>query len=269
MNYETLLYSQEDHVVTLTYNRPDQHNAINRKMNLELHHAWQRFRDDDSAFVLVITGAGNNFCAGWDLQDASEIDTLGDYDQYRKDLYNLPGYCGYTRKVDIFKPIIAAVNGYAFAAGLETAMLADIRIAAENAEFGATERRWNIVGGDGMTARLPLIVGFARAMEMIITGRRVKAPEAERIGLCTEVVPRGKALERAQALAREIAALPQGAIRTDKESVMRGVGRTLEERLRIEAEQIISMFMRKDKHTHGAASFKAGNLKPDWPNHGL
>ena len=95
---------------------------------------------------------------------------LGDWDAYRVGLYNSPGECGYTRKADIFKPVIAAVNGYAFAAGLETALLADIRIAAENAEFGALERRWNIVGGDGMTVRLPLVVGFAKAMELVITG---------------------------------------------------------------------------------------------------
>src|SRR5207302_4210587 len=173
MNYETLLYEQDGQVVTLTYNRPDQHNAVNRAMNAELHHAWERFRDDDDAFVLVITGAGQTtFCAGWDLQDAAELSELGDYDAFRVSLYNSPGECGYTRKVDIFKPVIAAVNGYAFAAGLETALLADIRIAAENAEFGALERRWNIVGGDGMTVRLPLVVGFAKAMELIITGRR-------------------------------------------------------------------------------------------------
>lgn len=270
MSYETLVYQQDDHVVTLTYDRPDQHNAISRTMNQELHHAWQRFRDDDDAFVLVITGAGETtFCAGWDLQDASELDELGDFDVYRRHLYNLPGACGYTRKVDIFKPIIAAVNGYAFAAGLETALLADIRIAAENAEFGALERRWNIVGGDGLTVRLPLVVGFARAMELIITGRRIGVREAERIGLVNEIVPKGKALARAQELAHEIAALPQGAIRSDKETVMRGLGRTLEERLRIEAEMCISMFLRRDSHTLGAAAFKAGNLKPEWPNHGL
>jgi enoyl-CoA hydratase len=172
-------------------------------------------------------------------------------------------------QVDIFKPVIAAVNGHAFAAGLETALLADIRIAAENADFGALERRWNIVGGDGMTVRLPLVVGFAKAMELIITGRRVDVHEAREIGLVNEVVPRGRSLERAQELAREIAALPQGAIRSDKESVLRGVGRTLEERLRIEAEQTLSMFMRRDSHTIGAAAFKAGNLEPDWPHHGL
>src|SRR5881275_1051276 len=270
MEYETLIYEQDDHVVTLTYNRPDQHNAVNRLMNRELHHAWQRFRDDEDAFVLVITGAGETtFCAGWDLQDEAELAELGDYDEFRVHLHNSPGACGYTRKVDIFKPVIAAVNGYAFAAGLETALLADIRVAGENAEFGALERRWNIVGGDGMTVRLPLVVGFARAMELVITGRRIDAEEALRIGLVNEIVPRGQALARAQELAREIAALPQGAIRSDKESIMRGIGRTLEERLRIEAEMTISMFMRRDSHTLGAAAFKAGNLTPQWPHHGL
>ena len=270
MNYENLRYEREGHVVTITYDRPEQHNAVNRLMNEELHHAWQRFRDDDDAYVLVITGAGETtFCAGWDLQDAAELTELGDFDSFRVNLYNSPGECGYTRKVDIFKPVIAAVNGYAFAAGLETALLADIRIAAENAEFGALERRWNIVGGDGLTVRLPLVVGFARAMELIITGRRIDAHEAREIGLVTEVVPRGNALQRAQELANEIAALPQGAIRSDKESVLRGVGRTLEERLRIEAEHTLSMFMRRDPHTIGAAAFKAGNRSPVWPHHGL
>jgi enoyl-CoA hydratase len=270
MSYETLIYEQAEHVVTLTFNRPHQQNAVDRTMNAELHHAWQRFRDDEEAFVLVITGAGESaFCAGWDLQDAADLKELGDYDAYRVGLYNSPGACGYTRKTDVFKPVIAAVNGYAFAAGLENALLADIRIAAENAEFGALERRWNIVGGDGMTVRLPLVVGFARAMELLITGRRIDAAEALAIGLVNEVVPRGQAPERAQQLASDIAALPQGAIRSDKESIMRGVGRTFEERLRIEAEAVISMFMRRDSHTLGAAAFKAGNLTPEWPHHGL
>src|SRR6476619_4913782 len=206
MGYETLRYEQDGHVVTLTYDRPDQHNAANRTMNAELHDAWQRFRDDPDAFVLVITGAGETtFCAGWDLQEASELSELGDWDAFRVALHEDDGPCGYTRRADVFKPVIAAVNGYAFAAGLETALLADIRIAAENAEFGALERRWNIVGGDGMTVRLPLVVGFARAMELIITGRRIGAEEAREIGLVNEIVPRGRALERAQALAREIA----------------------------------------------------------------
>src|SRR5437763_189875 len=223
MDYETLSYEQDEHVVTLTYDRPEQHNAISRGMAVELHHAWRRFRDEDDAFVLVITGAGDTtFSAGWDLGDASELTEIGDWEQFRRALYSDPGPCGYTRRIDVFKPVIAAVNGYAFAAGLETALLADIRIAAENAEFGALERRWNIVGGDGMTVRLTLVVGFARAMELIINGRRVDVRVAERIGLVNEVVPRGAALERAQELGREIAALPQGAMRADKETVVMG-----------------------------------------------
>lgn len=267
--YEHLLYEHDDKVVTLTYNRPAVHNAINRAMAAELHHAWRRFRDDDEAFVLVITGAGETtFCAGWDLADAAAMTETPDYDFFRVSMYDDPGPCGYTRRVDVFKPVIAAVNGDAFAAGLETALLADIRIAAENAEFGALERRWNIVGGDGMTVRLPLVVGFATAMELIITGRRIDVHEAERIHLVNEIVPRGKALERAQELAREIAGLPQGAIRSDKESVMRGVGRTLEERLRIEAEHTLSMFLRKDSQAIGAGAFKRG-AQPVWPHHGL
>jgi enoyl-CoA hydratase len=271
--YETLIYEQDGRVVTLTYNRPEQHNAINRQMNRELHHAWQRFLDDNGAFVLVITGAGETtFSAGWDLADAASMTELPDYEEFRRSLYTAPGECGYTRRADVFKPVIAAVNGYAFAAGLETALLADIRIASENAEFGALERRWNIVGGDGMTVRLPLIVGYGRAMELLITGRRIDVREAERIGLVNEVVPVGKALERAQELAREIAALPQGAIRSDKESVVRGIGRTLEERLRIEAEMTLSMFLRRDSQAIGAAAFKAGIRDPndvEWPNQGL
>jgi enoyl-CoA hydratase len=267
--YEHLLYEHDDKVVTLTYNRPDQHNAINRAMASELHDAWRRFRDDDDAFVLVITGAGDTtFCAGWDLADAAALTETPDYDEYRISMYDEPGPCGYTRRVDVFKPVIAAVNGYAFAAGLETACLADIRIAAENAEFGALERRWNIVGGDGMTVRLPLIVGYAKAMELIITGRRIDVHEAERMHLVNEIVPRGEALERARELAHEIAKLPQGAIRSDKESVMRGIGRTLEERLRIEAEHTLSMFLRRDSHSIGAGAFKRGET-PEWPHHGL
>jgi enoyl-CoA hydratase len=267
MEYETLKYERDGHVTVLTYNRPEQRNAVSRQMNSELHHAWQRFRDADDEFVLVITGTGDAFCAGWDLADAAELE-MGDWDEFRTSLYNSPGDCGYSRRVDVFKPVIAAVNGWAVAAGLENACLADIRIAAENAVFGALERRWNIVAGDGMTVRLPMVVGYAKAMELIITGRAVDAQEALRIGLANEVVPEGKALERALELAHEIAALPQGAIRSDKETMVRNVGRTYEEQLRQEIEAALSMFMRRDSHAIGASAFKEGRV-PEWPNSGL
>ena len=267
MEYRTLTYELDDHVAVLTYDRPEQRNAVSREMNDELHHAWRRFRDDPDAFVLVITGEGDAFCAGWDLADAAET-TFGDWDEFRTHIYNSPGDCGYSRRVDVFKPVIAAVNGWAVAAGLENALLADIRIAAENAVFGALERRWNIVAGDGMTVRLPLAVGYAKAMELIITGRPVGAEEALRIGLANEVVPEGKALERALELAHEIAALPQGAIRSDKETMVRHLGRSYEDRLRLEAEMALSMFLRRDSHAIGARAFKEGRT-PEWPHHGL
>lgn len=191
MAYDTIRYEIEDHVAVLTYDRPEQRNAISRAMNEELHDAWRRFRDDDDAFVLILTGAGDDaFCAGWDLADAAQW-PMPDGDEYRPSRYALPGICGHTRKVDILKPVIAAVNGYAVAAGLENALLADIRIADETAVFGALERRWNNVAG-----------------------------------------------------------------------------RTLEERLRIEADATISMWMRRDRHAIGAAAFKE-KREPEWPHHGL
>jgi len=208
MEYRNITYAVEDHVAVLTYDRPEQRNAISREMNRELHHAWQAFRDDDDQFVLVITGSGEAFCAGWDLADAAAWEQPG-YDEFRRELHTEPGVCGYTRRTDVFKPVIAAVNGWAVAAGLETALLADIRIAAENAVFGALERRWNIVAGDGMTVRLPLAVGWARAAEMIITGRAVGAEEALRIGLVDRLAD--DAAAAGLALATELAELDAAA----------------------------------------------------------
>ncbi len=271
MDYQTIRYEKVDHIATITLNRPERHNAINGVMNDELKIAWKDFRDDDDALVAIITGAGEKaFCAGWDLEDAAADNfEFTDYEKYRQDIYNCEGYCGYTKRADIFKPIIAAVNGYAVAAGMETAMLADIRICAENAQFGATERRWNIVSGDGLAVRLPLIAGFAHAMELLITGRFIDVHEAYRMNLANEIVPEGKAYERALELARSIAKLPQGALRSDKETVLRGIGRPLEERLRIETEMMLSMWMRRDRHSDGAQAFLDKNKQPDWPNHGL
>ena len=267
MDYRTLSYESDGHVTVLTYDRPEQRNAVSREMNAELHDAWRRFRDDPEAFVLVITGRGDAFCAGWDLADAAET-RLEDWDGFSTHVLNSPGDCGYTRRTDVFKPVIAAVNGWAVAAGLENALLADIRIVAENAVFGALERRWNITAGDGMTVRLPLVVGYAKAMELILTGRPVDAREALRIGLANEVVPEGDALDRAVELAHELAALPQGAMRSDKQTMIRNVGLGLSEQLRNEAEMCLTMFLRRDSHAIGASAFKEGRT-PEWPNQGL
>ncbi len=142
MDYQTIKYEKVDHIATNTLNRPERHNADNSVINDELNVAWKDFRDDD-VLVAIITGAGDKaFRAGFDLEDAAADNfEFTDYEKYRQDIYNCEAYCGYPKRADIFKPIIVAVNGYAVAAGMERAMLADIQICAENAQFGATGRR--------------------------------------------------------------------------------------------------------------------------------
>jgi enoyl-CoA hydratase len=237
--YEFVAYEQDGPVVTVTFDRPERMNAIGSIMAAELVDAWTRFREDDSALVGILTGRGTEaFCAGGDLKDAyagnAPVPTTP-AERAAHTRGERPGYLGPTRWTDIFKPTIAAVNGVAYAGGLEWACWADMAIADEHATFGVTCRRWNIGLADGGTQRLPRIVGFRRAMELIITGRVIDAAEAHAIGLVNEVTPSGHALPRARDLARAIAALPQPAIRTDKEAAIRGHGRPLEEGLRIEA----------------------------------
>src|SRR5918997_734670 len=202
MSYENLLYEQRGPVTVITIDRADRMNAIDGRTHRELVDAWDRFRTDDAAHV-----RGER-----------------------------PGVLGPSRWTDVYKPTIAAVNGVAYAGGLEWACWTDLCVADEHATFGVTCRRWNIGLGDGGTQRLPRIVGYRVAMELIVTGRVIDAREAQRIGLVNEVVPRGTCRERARELAHRIAALPQPAIHTDKEAAVRGFGRPLEDGLRIEAE---------------------------------
>jgi enoyl-CoA hydratase len=237
--YEFVAYEQDGPVVTITFDRPGRMNAIGPVMSGELVDAWTRFREDDSALVGVLTGRGSEaFCAGGDLKDAfngSPVVPTALAEQAAHARGERPGILGPSRWTDIYKPTIAAVNGVAYAGGLEWSCWADIAIADEHATFGVTCRRWNIGLADGGTQRLPRIVGFRRAMELIITGRVIDAAEAHAIGLVNEIVPSGQALPRAQELAHRIAQLPQPAIRTDKEAATRGFGRPLDEGLRIEA----------------------------------
>ncbi len=240
MDYEHLSYEQDGPVTVITFDRPERMNAVGPVMARELEHAWRRFRDDDAALVAVLTGAGEDaFCAGGDLKAAfagEHVVPIGAEERAAHARGERAGMLGPTRWTDLTKPTIAAVNGVAYAGGLEWACWTDLCIADEHATFGVTCRRWNIGLGDGGTQRLPRIVGFRVAMELIVTGRVIDAAEAQRIGLVNEVVPRGTCRERARELAHTIAALPQPAIRTDKEAAVRGFGRPLEEGLRIEAE---------------------------------
>lgn len=238
-NYEFVGYDQDGPVVTITFDRPERMNAIGSVMSAELVDAWTRFRDDESALVGVLTGSGSEaFSAGGDLKDAFAgapvVATAAD-ERAAHARGDRPGVLGPSRWVDLYKPTIAAVNGVAYAGGLEWVCWTDLAIADEHASFGVTCRRWNIGLADGGTQRLPRIVGYRRAMELIITGRVIDAAEAHGIGLVNEVVPNGEALPRALDLAHRIAQLPQPAIHTDIEAARRGFGLPLDEGLRIEA----------------------------------
>lgn len=239
-HYEFVGYEQDGPVVTITFDRPERMNAVGPVMARELVDAWTRFRDDESALVGVLTGRGRDaFCAGGDLKGAFEDESvfpLSKEEQAAHARGERNGILGPTRWTDLYKPTIAAINGVAYAGGLEWACWTDLAIADEHATFGVTCRRWNIGLADGGTQRLPRIVGYRRAMELIITGRVIDADEAMEIGLVNEVTPSGQSLPRARELAHLIAALPQPAIHTDKEAALRGFGRPLDEGLRIEAE---------------------------------
>lgn len=237
MEFTEIIYEKIGPVRVLKFNRPDVHNCIGPVTHRELVAAWDDFRQDEDAKVAILTGVGDKaFSSGGDIKNGEKVvpTTPGEIAAHNRG--ERPGILGPSRWTDIYKPIIAAVNGVAYAGGLEWACFADIRIAEEHATFGVTCRRWNIGLADGGTQRLPRIVGMGRAMELIITGRVIDAREAERIGLVNEVVPRGTSLQRAIELAEFISALPQPAILTDKEAAVRGFGLPLAEGLRIEAE---------------------------------
>lgn len=238
MNFKEIEFTLQDEIAIIKFNRPEVMNCVGPNTHRELLLAWEEFKTNDKLKVAVITGAGDRaFCSGGDLKSAG-TGGLIDLTEEQKDLHRagkVPGVLGPTRWTDIYKPIIAAVNGVAYAGGLEWACFADMRIAEEHASFGVTCRRWNIGLADGGTQRLPRIVGMGRAMELILTGKVINAQEAYRIGLANEVVPKGQSLSRALELASYLCTLPQPAMRTDKEAAVRGFGESLEEGLRIEA----------------------------------
>jgi enoyl-CoA hydratase len=195
-------------VTTVTIDRPGRRNAVDRATAEALAAAFRAFESDISQSVAVLTGAGDTFCAGADLKAMDNlIDPDGD------------GPMGPTR-LRLSKPVIAAVEGYAVAGGLELAIWCDLRMAAADATFGVFCRRWGVPLIDGGTVRLPRLIGTSRALDLILTGRAVGAVEAERIGLVNRVVPRGTALTAARTWAAELAALPQECLRHDRQSVL-------------------------------------------------
>jgi enoyl-CoA hydratase len=191
-------------------------NAINSETAERLHDEFVAFDVDDSARVAVLTGDEQAFCAGANLRD---LPSLRD-----------SGPLGPTR-LTLSKPVIAAVEGWCVAGGLELAAWCDLRVAGRGATFGCLERRWGVPLVDGGTYRLPRIVGLGRALDLILTGRPIDAVEAERIGLVDRLVPDGTALEAAVALAAEVAAFPWRCVVSDRRSVYEGLGLGLDEAL--------------------------------------
>ena len=242
MDFKEIVYTTQNEIAIIKFNRPEVMNCVGPNTHKELVAAWQDFKTNDTLKVAIITGAGDRaFCSGGDLKSARKGGLI-DLTEEEKQLHRegkVDGILGPTRWTDIYKPIIAAVNGVAYAGGFEWVCYADMRIVEDHASFGVTCRRWNIGLADGGTQRLPRIVGMGRAMELIITGKVIDAQEAYRIGLANEVVPKGQSLTRAIELAEFICTLPQPALRTDKEAAIRGFGESLEEGLRIEAEKFL------------------------------
>lgn len=240
---EELRYERIGAAALLTIDRPERRNAIDAAAAELFRQGLRDFEADDDARVLVLTGAGGAaFCAGADLK-AMNLDVT-----------HPDGPMGPTRLTPA-KPAIAAVDGWCLAGGVELSLWCDMRIATPQSTFGLFERRWGVPLLDGGTQRLPRVVGMGRALELILTGRPVKAEEALRIGLVNEVVEPGGHVERALELAERIAAFPQETMLADRRAAIEGFGQPLAEGLELErrlGNEVLEVAVR------GAARFAGG-----------
>ncbi len=241
--YRTLLIERRDAVTILTLNRPEVLNALNRETVGELAAFLRGFRDDDTQRALVITGAGEkSFVSGADINELAPLDARGAEEASRF------GQSAFDLIETATKPVIAAVNGYAFGGGLELALACHIRLASENAVMGLPEVGLGIIPGYGGTQRLPRLVGRGLALEVILTGRRVKADEAERIGLVNRVVPRERLLEEAVQLAQAILKNGPIAVASGLESVTRGAALGMDDAQRLESKLFGILAATEDMH---------------------
>lgn len=213
--YVSIIYEKKDKIALITINRPEAMNALNVEAMEELEEVWLDFRDDDNIWVAIITGAGDKaFCAGADLKELIPEITEGRYEL-------TPDMPAFLKNIEIFKPIIAAVNGYCLAGGTEMLQGTDIRIAAEHATFSLAEPRWGLFPAAGSTVRLPRQIPYCRAMEMLLTGRAITAQEALQWGLINQVVPLSELMPTAIRIAEKICENGPLAVRAIKESAVR------------------------------------------------
>jgi enoyl-CoA hydratase/carnithine racemase len=212
---DSVLFELSGHVATITYNRPDALNAVNAQMRRDLNAAFARFRDDDEAWVAIVTGAGRAFCAGGDLRDGA-----GAAGEFSGTFWEKPTLNSFESGWEIFKPVIAAVNGYCLGYGLTLATWCDFVVASDRAEFGLPEAR---LGVPAVVAsiRLPQRINWADAMELLLTGERIDAERAEAMGLVWKVVPHEQLLDDAHALAARLLEGAPLAQRVMKELAMR------------------------------------------------
>jgi enoyl-CoA hydratase len=253
----TVRVEQKGKVWTVVHSRPQARNAMDPESADALVSAFEDFDKDPNAAVAVLWGEGGAFCAGFDLKYAAAFgkERLGDLG-YPDEPDPIPrGPMGPTR-LELDKPVIAAVAGPAVAGGFELALWCDVRVMEESAYFGVYCRRWGVPLVDGGTVRLPRLVGTGRAMEIILTGRKVPAEEAYRIGACEKLVPDGKAREYAEAMAHEIARFPQACLRADRRSVLNQQGLELRDAMRYEWRNGIPAFAAEG--ADGAARFASG-----------
>jgi enoyl-CoA hydratase len=245
-------------VWTVIHSRPEARNAMNPRSADALVAAFEQFDADDAADVAVFWGEGGAFCAGWDIKTVSDLDMndpVGALD-FPKGGGEAPrGPLGPSR-LELSKPVIAAVEGPAVAGGMELAMWCDVRVMAESAYFGVYCRRWGVPLIDGGTVRLPRLVGMGRAMEIILTGRKVPAEEAYRIGLAEKIVPHGAARQAAEEMAQQIARFPQACVRADRFSAYRAWGKPVRQGL--ESEWATSAGIVRAEGIRGAARFAEG-----------
>ncbi len=249
MAYEAIRYELADGIATITLNRPAVHNAMNERMREELTACFGELTQSEDARVVVVTGTGERaFSAGADIREfvAPQVPVRFRDGRRRVDFRAAMDRCP--------QPIIAAIRGFALGGGLELALACDIRIAGEDSQLGLTEVNLAIIPGGGGTQRLPRLVGRGKALEMILTGGRIDAREALRIGLVERVVPATEVLSSAQALARTLAEKAPVALRYAKEAVVKGLGLPLEDGLRLEND-LATLLRTTDDRIEGAKAF--------------
>lgn len=248
-DYQAITHAAAEHVATITLNRPDVHNAMNEAMRRDLTRCFEAIAVDEDVKVVVVTGAGERaFSAGADIREFVEPLVPVRFREQRRRL-------DFRQAMDrCWQPIIAAVNGFALGGGLELALACDIRIAAVGATLGLTEVNLAIIPGGGGTQRLPRLIGRGKALEMILTGARIPADEALRIGLVERVVPAGEALKAATELARTMAAKAPVALRYAKEAVVKGLELPLADGLRLEGD-LSTLLRTTEDRLEGAKAF--------------